>query len=211
MTLLPILLFILGVLCLIWAMRMGNSTTKSSQEILTILQGLAGVKKEISQVHKGLREVKAQIGDHELRLIRNENVQADLRSEVNVQKININQLTSSPMNIFAQPQPQPHLQSQHQPHSQTQTSSPYSSHFTHSNAIVDPPQHKNLQANTYSFNERQLQEESPIQSLPEKYQWVLELYHQGWSVAEIAGHLAISRDAVNMVLRTAPKGKGLES
>lgn len=208
MTLLPVLLFILGVLCLLWAMKMGNSTTKLSQEILTILQGLAGVKKEISNVQKGLREVKAQIGDHELRLIRNENVQADLRSEVNAQKINISQLSSLPLNTFAQAQPQLHPQ----PHSQTQTQSPYSSHLTHNNALLgNPPQlPKHFQPNTYSNNERQIQEEAPAQALPEKYQWVLELYHQGWSVAEIAGHLAISRDAVNMVLRTAPKGKGLE-
>ena len=58
MTLLPVLLFILGVLCLIWAMRMGNTSGKTSPEILTILQGLAGVKKEISKVQKGLREVE---------------------------------------------------------------------------------------------------------------------------------------------------------
>lgn len=57
MTLLPILLFVLGVICLIWAMRMGNSSGKSSPEILTILQGLAGVKKKSAK----LKEVSAKL------------------------------------------------------------------------------------------------------------------------------------------------------
>ncbi|HHY27967.1 MAG TPA: sigma-70 family RNA polymerase sigma factor [Desulfitobacterium dehalogenans] len=192
MTLLPVLLFILGVLCLIWAVRMGNSSGKTSPEILTILQGLAGVKKEISKVQKGLREVETQLGDHELRLFRNENVQEDLRTEVNAQKVSINRLTSSATDAFAQAQPQP--QTKPLPHfstdplNQSQAASPYHSHYDNSNSLTD----------------------SPPQMLPEKYQWVLELHQQGWSVAEIAGHLAISRDAVNMVLRTAPKGKGLK-
>ncbi|AGA68083.1 RNA polymerase sigma factor, sigma-70 family [Desulfitobacterium dichloroeliminans LMG P-21439] len=179
MTLLPILLFVLGVICLIWAMRMGNSSGKSSPEILTILQGLAGVKKEISQAQRSLREVESQLGDHELRLMRNENVQADLRTEVNAQKINIS-------NLAAQPSPltqEYSLQRGNRP----QTTTPFC-------GVIEQPS----------------KEELAPQVLPEKYQWVVELHQQGWSVADIAGHLAISRDAVNMVLRTASKGKGLE-
>lgn len=183
-TLLPIILFVLGVIILIWAMRMGNSSPKSSQETLTILQGLAGLKKEVNKLQRGIREVESQLGDHELRLIRNENVQADLRSEVNAQKISINQLP------LAQPlfQPQP------------QALNAYNNPYIQSSGLGE----------LYPKNERKSQEETPTQVLPEKYQWVLELYNQGWSVAEIAGHLSISRDAVNMVLRTAPIGKELE-
>lgn len=204
MTLLPVLLFILGVLCLIWAMRMGNTSGKTSPEILTILQGLAGVKKEISKVQKGLREVETQLGDHELRLFRNENVQADLRTEVNAQKININQLTSSAVNTFAQPQPQmkpqPYLSAN--PLNSSQGTNPYHRLYDNGNTLSDSP---------LESLDRYTEAESLSPMLPEKYQWVLELDQQGWSVAEIAGHLAISRDAVNMVLRTALKGKGLKA
>ncbi len=198
MTLLPVLLFILGVLCLVWAMRMGNTSGKTSPEILTILQGLAGVKKEISKVQKGLREVETQLGDHELRLFRNENVQADLRTEVNAQKININQLTSSAVNTFAQPQP--YLSAN--PLNSSQGTNPYHRLYDNGNTLSDSP---------LEPLDRYTEAEPLSPMLPEKYQWVLELDQQGWSVAEIAGHLAISRDAVNMVLRTALKGKGLKA
>lgn len=119
------------------------------------------------------------MGDHELRLMRNENVQADLRTEVNAQKINIS-------NLAAQPSPltqEYSLQRGNRP----QTTTPFC-------GVIEQPS----------------KEELAPQVLPEKYQWVVELHQQGWSVADIAGHLAISRDAVNMVLRTASKGKGLE-
>ena len=202
MTLLPILLFILGVIILIWAMKMGNSSAKSSQETLTILQGLAGLKKEISKVQRGLREVESQLGDHELRLIRNESVQADLCSEVNAQKININQLNSSTQNSFTM------SPTQSQVMTQPQASNSYNNTSAHTNIPSQPGSF--FQADHHLGNEQNMEEEPPAQALPEKYQWVLELYNQGWSVAEIAGHLSISRDAVNMVLRTAPIGKGLE-
>lgn len=210
MTLLPVLLFILGVLCLIWAMRMGNSSGRTSPEILTILQGLAGVKKEISKVQKGLREVETQLGDHELRLFRNENVQADLRTEVNAQKTSITQLTSSAVNTFAQPQPQPQMKPQpyflanpsNSNRGANQGGNPYHRLYDNTHTLIDFPM---------ETLDRYTEAESSSPMLPEKYQWVLELDQQGWSVAEIAGHLAISRDAVNMVLRTALKGKGLTS
>jgi len=46
----------------------------------------------------------------------------------------------------------------------------------------------------------------PQGSLSPKYKLVLELAKQGFSVADIASHLAISQDAVNMVLRTRQRG-----
>lgn len=154
MSLLPIVLFVLGVIFLSWALRMGNSST-TSPEIIAALKGIAGVKRELSQVQKGIREVEAQMGDHELRLLRNENVQAEILSELNNPQIS----------------PRPQSQAMSQPTS-----------------ITTLGNHQKTQV------------------LPEKYRWVLELNDQGWSVAEIAGHLAISRDAVNMVLRTSQKG-----
>ncbi|AFL99077.1 RNA polymerase sigma factor, sigma-70 family [Desulfitobacterium dehalogenans ATCC 51507] len=218
MTLLPVLLFISGVLCLIWAVRMGNSSGKTSPEILTILQGLAGVKKEISKVQKGLREVETQLGDHELRLFRNENVQEDLRTEVNTQKVSINRLTTLAKDAFAQAEPQPQMNPQPyfsaNPLNSAQGVNPYHRLYDNSNAPTDSPLETLAQTTKfpqYSPSFLSVEEESPSPMLPEKYQWVLELDQQGWSVAEIAGHLAISRDAVTMVLRTAPQGKGLRS
>jgi len=149
---------------------MGDSS-KSNQEILTILQGLAGMKKEISKLQKDMREVERQLGDHELRIMRNEHVQDELRSEVKDQRLLIDQMSRSvkKANEPLKPQSPNPPQSSFSPHL----------HF-------------------------------PNYHYPEKSQRVLELYQKGWSVAEIAGHLSISRDAVEMVLRTFTPGKELE-
>lgn len=185
MSLLPIVLFSLGVVFLFLAFRMGNSNA-TSPEILATLKGLAGVKRELSQLQKGLREAEAQMGDHELRLMRNENVQVELRSAIQTQAQerisnpdnSKNSNNSSILDSLAsyKPQSQPF-------HPMAQPTSP--SNSTSSVSLGNYPK---------------------SQVLPEKYRWVLELHDQGWSVAEIAGHLAVSRDAVNMVLRTSQKG-----
>lgn len=161
MSLLPILLFVLGVIFLIWALKMGNSSNTTSPEIIAALKGIAGVKRELSQLQKGIRELEAQMGDHELRLFRNENVQAEIRSSMNY----------------------------------TQASSKAQSQ------LISQPTSQLASTPTITQGNHQ-----KTQVLPEKYRWVLELNDQGWSVAEIAGHLAISRDAVNMVLRTSQRG-----
>lgn len=80
MSLLPIVLFILGILVLIWAMRMGNSTSTPSPEILATLKGLASVKRELNQVQRGLSNTEDRMEDHELRILRNENSQAEIRN-----------------------------------------------------------------------------------------------------------------------------------
>lgn len=49
---------------------------------------------------------------------------------------------------------------------------------------------------------------SVSQTVSEKYRGVIELHQQGWSILEIAGQLAISQDAVNMVLKTYTRGGG---
>lgn len=185
MSLLPIVLFALGVVFLILAFRMGNSNA-TSPEILATLKGLAGVKRELSQLQKGLREAEAQMGDHELRLIRNENVQAELRSSLQIQaqaQISNPDNSSNPNNssIFES----------------------LTSYKSHSQPFQPVAQSTSQSIPTSSAS---LGNYSKTQVLPEKYRWVLELHDQGWSVAEIAGHLAISRDAVNMVLRTSQKG-----
>jgi len=181
MSFLPIVLFALGVVFLIWALRMGNSNT-TSPEIIAALKGLAGVKRELSQVQKGLREAEAQMGDHELRLFRNENVQAEIRSAL---------------------QDQTQAQSSNSDNSSNSNDSSNSSIYysqTSHRPQLQPTSKSTLTSTTTQGNYHK------TQVLPEKYRWVLELNDQGWSVAEIAGHLAISRDAVNMVLRTSQKG-----
>lgn len=178
MSLLPIVLFALGVVFLIWALRMGNSNT-TSPEIIAALKGLAGVKRELSQVQKGLREAEAEMGDHELRLLRNENVQAEIRSALQTQAQSYSDNSNNPNN--------------------SSNSSIYYSQTSH-RPQLQPISQPTLTSTTTQGNFHK------TQVLPEKYRWVLELNDQGWSVAEIAGHLAISRDAVNMVLRTSQKG-----
>lgn len=175
MSLLPIVLFVLGVGFLIWALRMGNSNI-TSPEIIAILKGLAGVKRELSQVQKGLREAEAEMGDHELRLLRNENVQAEIRSELQAQNAK---------------EDNPSLQSRN---------------YSQMSAKAQPQSSPQSTFHAPSMTNITLGNQQKTQVLPEKYRWVLELNDQGWSVAEIAGHLAISRDAVNMVLRTSQKG-----
>ncbi len=181
MSLLPIVLFALGVVFLILAFRMGNSNA-TSPEIIATLKGLAGVKRELSQLQKGLREAEAQMGDHELRLLRDENVQAELRSAIQAQaQISDpdNSCTPNNSSIFDS-------LTSYKPHSQ--------------------PFQPIAQSTFQSTSSPSLGNYPKTQVLPEKYRWVLELHDQGWSVAEIAGHLAVSRDAVNMVLRTSQKG-----
>lgn len=186
MSLLPIVLFVLGVVFLIGALRMGNSNT-TSPEIIAILKGLAGVKRELSQVQKGLREVEAEMGDHELRLLRNENVQAELRSELQAQTQSSNlDDSNNPNNL-----------------NNSSNSSIYYSQTSHRPQLQPISQSTPQSTLTSTMTQGNYQK---TQVLPEKYRWVLELNDQGWSVAEIAGHLAISRDAVNMVLRTSQKG-----
>jgi hypothetical protein len=162
MNLLPIVLFALGVIFLIWALKTENTLKATSPEMLATLKGLAAVKRELSQVQKALREAHSQMGDHELRLLRNENVQAEIRSTLQAQS------SSMSHNIYHPPAP----------------------------LVQNPsPSFIAIQGNSRK-----------TQALPEKYRWALELHEQGWSAAEIAGHLAISQDAVNMVLRTSQRG-----
>jgi ATP/maltotriose-dependent transcriptional regulator MalT len=159
MSLLPIVLFILGVAVLIGALKMGNPTGTTSPEMLATLKGLAGVKRELNHVQRGLREAEARMEDHELRILRGENSDAEIRIALQSPK--------------SQPPQQPQ---------QTQGT----------------PQHQGLYTDEGFLSKPQV--------LPEKYRWVLELSNQGWSVAEIAGHLAISQDAVHMVLKTSQRG-----
>lgn len=181
MDLLPLLLFICGCICLIWAFKMGNPTGKSSPETITILQGIAKVKKEVSQGQKSLREVQSQLGDHELRLYRMENVQEDLRGEL----ANLKKEISQQIGSNSLPQPNPEMNHQRI----VQMVNPQRSFTNEQSPSLD-----NMDLNAG-------------QPLPEKYRKVLELSQLGWSIAEIAGHLGVSQDAVSMVLRTAAVGK----
>ncbi|NMA68427.1 MAG: sigma-70 family RNA polymerase sigma factor [Desulfitobacterium sp.] len=186
MELLPLLLFICGCICLYWAFKMGNPSGKSSPETLTILQGVAKVKKEVSQGQKSLREVQSQLGDHELRLYRMENVQEDLRGELaNLKKESFLQMESDPS-----PQLTPSMNQRRD--------------LQRMDFQRITPQREFINEGSHYMEEENL---STGQPLPEKYRKALELSQLGWSLAEIAGHLGVSQDAVSMVLRTAAVGK----
>lgn len=161
MSLLPFILFTLGVIVLIGAWKTESSANSKSPEIIAILKGLAGVKRELGQVQRGIREAEARMEDHELRILRNENAQAELQSIIQV-------------------------------------------HITE-----EPSQGREIHDSSYEKNQATFDSgyvNNPLRALPEKYRWVLELHNQGWTVAEISGHLGISKDAVNMVLSTSQRG-----
>lgn len=162
MTLLPMVLFILGIIVLILAWKMGNYANSRSPEIIATLKGLAGVKRELSQVQRGIREAEARMEDHELRILRNENAQADLLSVIKASNTEVASEVKEIRDSFLAKNREP---------------------INPGNVDVSTPR-----------------------ALPGKYRWVLELHDQGWSVTEIAGHLAISKDAVNMVLSTSQRG-----
>jgi hypothetical protein len=177
MSLLPIVLFILGVLVFIWAWKMGNSSSSTSPEIIATLKGLAGVKRELSQVQREIRDTEARMEDHELRILRNENTQAEIQSIIQTRSLK----TGSESNLGA-------------------------NHYEDPNLNFSTSLGNSISTDNNLFQQFEVMENPKPQVLPEKYRWVLELHTYGWSVAEIAGHLAISQDAVNMVLRTSEKG-----
>jgi hypothetical protein len=216
-SLLPIVLFALGIASIVWALRIENSN-KPSQEMLATLKGVANVKREVSQLQKGLRAVEAQAGDHELRLIRNESIQDELRSAVETQraqldsanrstKAGISNQTGSMANVnnvgnisnvsdlgngrnVSNVSRVSNISNMHTPGDLSDKKGDGSSVFTKAGSNRYP----------------NLGNQENAQVLPDKYRWALELSEQGWTVAEIAGHLGISRDAVNMILSTAQRG-----
>ncbi|WP_434510578.1 DUF6115 domain-containing protein [Desulfitobacterium sp. AusDCA] len=186
MSFMPMVLFLLGVIILIGAWRLGNPSN-TSPELIAALKGVAGVKREISYIRTELRETEARIEEHE-KLIQEREVLNQKTAEL-VQTEN-EQIKETITNIKTQE------------YMQKQSFAPWVEERQ-----VQPYE---LQVEKDAEKEAEVESENPPKSnprvFPDKYRWVIELHEQGWSTLEIAGHLAISQDAVNMILKTYPRG-----
>ncbi|AHF08391.1 hypothetical protein [Desulfitobacterium metallireducens] len=166
MSFLPVVLFVLGIIVLIMAWRLGNPPN-TSPELLAALKGIAGVKRDIGYIRSELQETGARLEEHERRIqeqpIVNRQDQREKQSGQADQEVQLEFLKALQQHTAQEPI---------------------------SNSIEDVAFTQDLAPRVIS----------------DKYRGVIELHEQGWSTLEIAGHLALSQDAVNMVLKTYPRG-----
>lgn len=186
---LPVVLFTLGIIVLIIAWRLGNPPN-TSPELLAALKGIAGVKREIGYIHSELEETGARLENHEKQL--QERKALGLKTE-----------EPPVMNLYDQDQDRDQDQVRNQDQNQKPVMLPDQEQQLELLKIL---QQKAKQPMENSVNNDVYIQDSAPQVFSEKYRKVIALYEQGWSTLEIAGHLAISQDAVNMVLRTYPRG-----
>ncbi|HVJ48341.1 sigma-70 family RNA polymerase sigma factor [Desulfitobacterium sp.] len=177
MSFLPILLFTLGVIVLLAAWRLGNPPT-TSPELIAALKGIAGVKRDIGYIRSELQETGTRLEDHERRI--EERKTLGLKAEEQPEQVD--QLWQRGHAL---------LKALQQEAVQEEVIPDLSKRVTSEQAF-EPRIEDDLR--------------SVPQVLSDKYRGVMQLHEQGWSTLEIAGHLAISQDAVNMVLRTYPRG-----
>lgn len=181
MSILPIILFLLGVMFLFLGWRSQNPP---NEEVMTALRGLAYLKREIhrveDQVHKidenmestkqlQLREIELrEIALQETERRERELKQMELREAALKEKGKLYSLNAK----------------EHKERSGVSDLKSWLKETTPQTLVNTSSQHK----------------------VSPKYQQVLELAEQGYQIAEIAQRLLLSQDAVNMVLRTHRKG-----
>lgn len=176
MSFLPVVLFTLGIIMLIIAWRMGNPPN-TSPELLAALKGIAGVKRDIGYIRSELQETGSRLEEHERRI--QERKVLGLKTEEQ-SMINRQDQEEKQSGQAAQEVQLEFLKALQQKAAQEPIA----------NSIEDV---------SYTQN-------SNPRVISDKYRGVIELHEQGWSTLEIAGHLALSQDAVNMVLKTYPRG-----
>lgn len=181
MSFMPVVLFTLGVIVLIGAWRLGNPSN-TSPELIAALKGVAGVKREISYIRTELKETEARMEEHERLIQEQGSLKQTAVEDVRFENKNIKE-NEAIKEIMQEQSFTPRNEERYHliPEFQAETE-----------VDVDAEKKYLSKANPRVF--------------PDKYRWVIELHEQGWSVLEIAGHLAISQDAVNMVLNTYPRG-----
>lgn len=190
MSLMPVVLFLLGVIILIGAWRLGNPSN-TSPELIAALKGVAGVKREISYLRTELQETETRIEEHEKliqeREILNQRTAELVRTENEDIKETIRNIKT-------------------QEYMQDQALSPWAEerHIQPYEVKAEKEVQEEVDKKVEIESENVLKSNPRV--FPDKYRWVIELHEQGWSTLEIAGHLAISQDAVNMVLKTYPRG-----
>lgn len=180
MSFLPVFLFTLGIIVLLMAWRLGNPPN-TSPELLAALKGIAGVKRDIGYIRSELQETGTRLDEHERRIQERKALGLKTEEQPIVDRQDQDQ----------QPKPKKSEQADQK---------------------VQLEFFKALQQQTAQDSIPNLGEDDayPQNSAPrvisDKYRGVIELHEQGWTTLEIAGHLALSQDAVNMVLKTYPRG-----
>jgi ATP/maltotriose-dependent transcriptional regulator MalT len=178
MSSLPVVLFTLGIIVLIIAWRLGNPPN-TSPELLAALKGIAGVKRDIGYIRSELQETGIRLDEHERRI--EERKALGLKSEEQP-VLNREDREPVPIKLADQKLQLEFLKALQQKANQE--------------PIANQEEDIDYTQNSVS------------QTVSEKYRGVIELHQQGWSILEIAGQLAISQDAVNMVLKTYTRGGG---
>lgn len=188
MSFMPVVLFILGIIVLIGAWRLGNPSN-TSPELIAALKGVAGVKREISYIRTELKETEARMEEHERLIQEQESLRQTAVEDVRFENNTIKEAEAKEI-------------------MQEQSFNPKN----RERYDLIPEFQAEVEAETETETDEDVDEEKTYSSkatprfFSDKYRWVIELHEQGWSVLEISGHLAISQDAVNMVLNTYPRG-----
>lgn len=176
MSYLAVILFTLGIIVLIMAWRLSNPPA-TSPELMAALKGIAAVKRDIGYIRSELQETEVRLNEQDRRI--EERKALGLKTEA-----------QPAMNCEAQ------------------------------GKIPNKPADQKLQLEFLKALQQTVAQESATSQdeqafytrnsappvISEKYRGVIELHEQGWSTLEIAGQLALSQDAVNMVLKTYPRG-----
>lgn len=189
MSFLPVLLFALGIIVLIIAWQLGNPRS-TSPELLAALKGIAGVKRDIGYIRSELQETGARLEEQEGRIEERKTLGLKVEQQPDQfwqpnQALQSELLKALEQNVVQEPIPN-------------------LSEDVTKNVAKDVAKEVGLEQAFVEEKAHTLR--SAPQVLSDKYRGVIELHNQGWSTLEIAGHLAISQDAVNMVLKTYPRG-----
>lgn len=182
MSFMPVVLFTLGIIVLIGAWRLGNPSN-TSPELIAALKGVAGVKREISYIRTELKETEARMEEHEKLIQEQESLRQTAVEDVRF--VN-NTIKETEVKKIMQEQ----------------------SFNPKNKERYDLIPEFQVEAETEEDvdEEKTYSSKATPRDFPDKYRWVIELHEQGWSVLEISSHLAISQDAVNIVLNTYPRG-----
>lgn len=207
MTLLSIILFILGIgfLILGWRWQSPQDT-----ELLAALKGLVHLKRELEKVQGNLERLEMKVRSLPMNSVDADGALKDIISEV----VKASQ-TAWPGEPLKPGEPQ-------RPRRVTRVAAEtnfdqVSVGFESERGVYsweqradgnrlerEPEDEKTAWPQDGSSLRRN--EEIQHQPLPEKYLKVLELADSGLSLKEIARELSLSQDAVDLVLRTAPRG-----
>ncbi len=194
MTVLPVLLFIIGIVLILLGWRWQNPP---SQEILTALKGLAYLKREINRLEENLSTLDEKIDNKEQGLTAESPEWR--RIETKLLEISKPQELNLPPEITR-------LLLENQLRENRNANKPVQDPrlFAYSQKAADVSERDGQAFN--STNSKIIEDGENRDNLPIKYRKVLELAQYDFPVSEISKRLGVSQDAVVMVLRTHQRG-----